>query len=200
MLLPDVTVELITAKGPVYIEGPVQGPDMAGLVMNGKLTVFRPPEEQKKALIEISGLVNGLVYLARHENEIVGYITFHRPDESARWYRHPRLIEMGGVEISPDWRQCRLGENLIKAAFSNKALDYFIVLSMNYWRYWDLENCKLDTWEYQRMLTGYLSKAGFEKANTNDPEIIGHPANFLMAIGTHVSKQDIVIFTSLLFQ
>lgn len=198
--MPANTLELLTPKGLVYIEGPVEGPYIAGLGMNDKLTVFRAPKEQKEALIQISGLLNGMIYIARDENEIIGYVTFHPPDESTRWHRHPVILEVGGIEMCPDWRQCKVGENLIKVAFSNKALDDFIVLSMEYCRYWDLENCKLDVWEYQKMLTGFLTKVGLKKVTTNDPDIIGHPANFLMVrIGKNISKQDIILFESLRF-
>lgn len=198
--MPANTLELQTPKGLVYIEGPAEGPYIAGLQMNQKLTNFRPPAKQKEALVKITGLPNGMIYIARHENEIIGYVTFHPVDEFTRWHKHPKALEMGGIEISPDWRQCKVGENLLKLAFSDPALDDFIVLTMEYCWHWDLRNTSLDVWGYQKMLTNLFAKAGLNKVTTDDPDIMEHPANVLMAkIGKNVSKQDIMLFESLRF-
>ncbi len=189
-----------TPKGTVYIEGPAEGSYISSLTMNQKLTNFRPPDKQKNALIKITCLPNGMIYIARHENEIIGYVTFHPADEFTRWHKHPRVLEMGGIEISPDWRQCGIGENLMKVAFSNESMEDFIVLTMEYCWHWDLRNCNLDVWGYQKMLTGLFGKVGLKKVATDDPDIIEHPANVLMArIGKNVSKQDVMLFESLRF-
>ncbi|MFZ5634486.1 MAG: GNAT family N-acetyltransferase [Bacillota bacterium] len=192
--------ELETPKGLVCIEGPVDGDCLQSLEMNERLTNFRPPKKQKEALIRITGLPDGMVYIARHGNEIIGYVTFHHADEFTRWYKHPRVLEMGGIEISPDWRQCRVGENLMRVAYSNKTLDDFIVLTMEYCWHWDLRNTRMNVWEYQRMLTRLFARVGLNKVTTDDPDIIEHPANVLMArIGKNVSKQDIMLFETLRF-
>ena len=190
--------QLETPKGLVYIEGPVEASCLTDLSMNERLTNFRPPSKQKEALIKITGLPNAMVYIARHEKEIVGYVTFHRPDEFTRWYKHPKALEMGGIEISPDWRQCKVGEKLMQVAFSDKSLDNFIVLTMEYCWHWDLRNCALDVWEYQKMLTKLFAKVGLNKVTTDDPDIIEHPANVLMArIGKNVAGQDVMLFETL---
>lgn len=194
------TLELETPKGPVVIEGPVEASRIAAMEMNQRLTNFRPPAKQKEALVRITGLPNGMIYIARHQNEIIGYVTFHPVDEFTRWHKHPRVLEMGGIEISPDWRQCRVGENLLKLAFSDRALDDFIVLTMEYCWHWDLRNCNLDVWAYQKMLTGLFARAGLSKVTTDDPDIIEHPANVLMTkIGKDVPREDIMLFEALRF-
>lgn len=194
------TLELETPKGPVVIEGPVEASRIAAMEMNQRLTNFRPPAKQKEALVRITGLPNGMIYIARHQNEIIGYVTFHPVDEFTRWHKHPRVLEMGGIEISPDWRQCRVGENLLKLAFSDRALDDFIVLTMEYCWHWDLRNCNLDVWAYQKMLTGLFARAGLSKVTTDDPDIIEHPANVLMTkIGKNVPREDIMLFEALRF-
>lgn len=189
-----------TPKGLVYVEGPAEGNYIESLVLNDRLTNFRPPRKQKEALVKITGLPEGMVYIARHQNEIIGYITFHKADEFTRWHKHPRVLEMGGIEISPDWRQCKVGDNLMRVAFSCKALDEYIVLTMEYCWHWDLRNSNLDVWEYQRMLTKLFARVGLNKVTTDDPDIIEHPANVLMArIGRNVSKQDLMLFETLRF-
>ncbi len=198
--MPANVLELHTPKGLVYIEGPAEHSYLSSLEMNDRLNNFRPAKKQKDALIRISRLPNGMIYLARHENEIVGYVTFHPVDEFTRWHKHPSVLEMGGIEISPDWRQCKIGENLLQLAFSNPCLDDYIVLTMEYCWHWDLRNSNLDVWEYQKMLTRLFAKAGLTKVTTDDPDIVEHPANVLMArIGKNVSKQDKMLFESLRF-
>lgn len=193
-------LELETPKGLVYIEGPAGAEHLQSLEMNAGLTNFRPPKKQKEALIRITGLPHGMIYIARHESEIIGYVTFHKADEFTRWYKHPKVLEMGGIEISPEWRKCGVGENLMRVAYSNKTLDDFIVLTMEYCWHWDLRHTNMDVWQYQQMLTKIFGKVGLNKVTTDDPDITEHPANVLMArIGKNVGKQDIMMFEALRF-
>lgn len=190
-----------TPKGPVFLEGPVDDKYLETLTMNERLTLFRPPKQQKEALKTITGLPHGMVFIARHENEIIGYVTFHHPDEYSRWHKHPRILEMGGIEISPDWRKCGVASNLMRVAFSAKVLEQFIVITLEYCWHWDLRNSGLSIWSYQEVLTNLFRKVGLEKVPTDDPDIMEHPANVLMAkIGEKVSKQDILLFESMKFK
>ena len=189
-----------TPKGQVHIEGPVTGDYIQSLQMNQNLRNFRPANRQKDALVIITNLPLGMVYIARYQDEIIGYVTFHKADEYTRWYKHPRAVEMGGIEISPDWRKCNVGDHLMRSAFSNELLENYIVLTMEYCWHWDLRNCNLDVWEYQKMLTKLFARVGLNKTATDDPDIIEHPANVLMArIGKKVSREDIMKFESMRF-
>jgi len=190
-----------TPKGVVFLEGPVSSQYLENLTMNERMTLFRPPKQQKEALKTITGLPHGMVFIARYEKEIIGYVTFHHPDEYSRWHKHPRVLEMGGIEISPDWRQCEVASNLMRVAFSAKILEQFIVITLEYCWHWDLRNTGLSIWSYQEMLTNLFRKVGLEKVPTDDPDIMEHPANVLMArIGEKVSKQDILLFESMKFE
>lgn len=192
--------ELHTSKGKVYIEGPMGTSELENLKMNEELNNFRPSEKQKLAIINISKMAHSMVYIARYNQEIIGYVTFHPMDSFTRWYKHPKVIEMGCIEMAPSWRHCKLGENLMLLAFSDQRLDDYIVLTMEYSWHWDLNNSKLNIWEYQKMLTRLFARVGLNKINTNDPEILEHPANVLMArIGTKVSPENISLFESLKF-
>jgi len=198
--LSNEVCQFETPRGQVYIEGPVTGDYIDSLQMNQNLRNFRPADKQKEALIKITGMSFGMVYIARNQNEIIGYMTFHMADEYTRWHKHPRVVEMGGIEISPDWRKCNVGDHLMKSAFSNEALEDYIVLTMEYCWHWDLRNCNLDVWEYQKMLTKLFARVGLNKTTTDDPDIIEHPANVLMArIGKKVSREDIMKFESMRF-
>ncbi|MGB9846400.1 MAG: GNAT family N-acetyltransferase [Desulfotomaculales bacterium] len=193
-------VELQTPKGVVFLEGPADGAYLETLTMNSLLNNFRPADRQKTALVKITELPDGMIYLARHQREIVAYVAFHRPDEYSRWSRHPRVLEMGGIEVSPAWRQCRIAENLLKLAFSNERLEDFIVITTEYCWHWDLKNTGLSLWGYQQVLTRLFGQVGLKKVTTDDPDILEHPANVLMAkIGSRVSKEDIALFEKMRF-
>ena len=193
-------VTLQTPKGEVILEGPCAGAHLEKLTMNRLLNNFRPADRQKKALIKITELPDGMIYLARHQEEIVAYIAFHRPDEYSRWSRHPRVLEMGGIEVSPEWRQCRIAENLLRLAFSNDCLEDFIVITTEYCWHWDLKNTGLSLFAYQQVLTRLFGQVGLKKVTTDDPDILEHPANVLMAkIGKRVGKEDIALFEKMRF-
>jgi len=194
------SINFDTPKGLVYIEGPVSGEYIESLTMNQNLKNFRPPDKQKEALVKITGMTDAMIYIARHESELIGYITFHKADEYTRWSRHPKILEMGGIEISPDWRKCGVGDNLLRVAYSDKKLENFIAITMEYCWHWDLRNSNLNVWEYQKMLTKLFGRVGLIKISTDDPDIIEHPANVLMAkIGHHVSKEDRLRFEAMKF-
>jgi len=187
--------------GLIVIEGPVSDNEIEKLTMNEKLTNFRPPKKQQKALIEISNLPMGMIYIARHEQEIIGYITFHEPDKYTRWSKHPGIIEMGGIEVSEDWRRCKIGESLLKLGFSNPVLDTYIAITMEFCWHWDVNQTGLSVWDYQRMLTKLFGCVGLEQVPTDDPDILEHPANVLMAsFGKDVSKDDRMLFEQMTFE
>jgi acetoin utilization protein AcuA len=190
-----------TPKGVVHIEGPCPGDYLAELEMNEKLTNFRPPDKQKEALIMIANMPKGMMYIARHEKEIVGYVTFHPPDECSRWIKHPKVLELGGIEISADWRRCGIAQKILQVSFSNPVFEDYIVITMEMCWHWDTRNTKLDIWAYQRVLTDLFGSVGMERTPTDDPDIIEHPANVLMTrIGKNVSTSDVALFESLKFQ
>lgn len=54
-----------TATGSLLIEGPVSPEDLAGYEFHKDLTAFRPPREQHEALVDIAGLPEGRIIIAR---------------------------------------------------------------------------------------------------------------------------------------
>lgn len=185
----------------VLIEGPVKSADFEKLYMNQKLTNFRSPEKQKEALIAISKLPEGMVYLARNGKEIVGYVTFHYPDKYFRWSKHPKTLELGAIEVSADWRLKGIGVALLKKAFSNPVMEDYIVVTVEFCWHWDLKGSKMGLFDYQRMLAKFFGTVGFKKRATDDPDITEHPANVLMVrIGNNIQKNDIILFENMLFE
>lgn len=186
-------------QGPDFaLEGPVDGDTLLSLEMNDQLCNFRPPEIQLKALAEISLLDPGRVYIARAGREIVGYVAFHRPDEFSRWYRHPDVLELGGIEVARGWRRRKVGSHLLRYVFAEDCWKDFIVISTEYFRHWDTDGNRMDVWEYRNMLDRFFSQVGFMPMPTNDPDIMEHPANMLMArVGSRVDMEAIMFFDDL---
>lgn len=183
------------------LEGPVVSKSLENLKINPKLTNFRPAEEQKKALISISKLPKGMIYIARSGREIIGYVTFHYPDEYFRWSKHPKVLELGGIEISPDWRKKGIAEALLKEAFRNPVMEEFIVVTLEFCWNWDLEGSSLEIFEYQKMLEKLFGMVSLRRRATDDPDITEHPANVLMVrFGNNVNTKEILLFEDMLFE
>lgn len=199
----SIELETIVAipAAEVFIEGPVSSHYLSALTMAEDLDCFRKPPQQHQALIEIAGDPSGLVYIARHFNTIVAYITFLPPDPCSRWSKHPRILELGAIEVSPRWRSYKLGKRLLKMAFTNPEMEKYIVITIEFCWHWDTRRTGMDIWQYQRMLTRLFGSVGLVKVTTDDPDILEHPANVLMArIGKEVSPEDIQLFEKLRFR
>lgn len=179
------------------IEGPVPHDVLAQMDYDEGLDAFRRPIEQFEALLEISELPEGRIYVLRKENKIVGYVTYHYPDPLERWSTGnlPYLIELGAIEISLKHRGTGLGNELIKVSLSEDEFEDYIVLTTEYYWHWDLKNSKLDVYEYKKLMQKLMAHGGLEIFATDDPEITGHPANCLMArIGSRISLDQIQAF------
>lgn len=182
------------------LEGPVKSRYMESLEFDKNLNIFRQAEKQKGALCKIAASPDGLLYIAISCNTVIGYSTFHNPDPYTRWSKHPTILEVGAVEVSPLWRKCKVGSRLLKYAFSNPLIRKRIIITMEYCWHWDLKNCGLNLWSYRSVLTKLFGSVGLKEVSTNDPEILEHEANVLMArIGEEVSPEDIEIFEKMKF-
>jgi len=192
---------LNTSLGEVIVEGPVETASLEKMFLNKKMNVFRPPDRQMTALINISKLPEGMIYVARTGQEIVGYLTFHYPSKYSRWSRHPRVLELGGIEVSPDWRKKGICTALLQKAFSNPVVENYIVVAIEFCWHWDLRGSGLGLLAYRKMMINSFKKFGLEKRATDDPDITEDPNNVLaVRIGKNVSKEDISLFESMLFE
>lgn len=167
---------------PLVIEGPVEPERLKGYRLHDKLDAFRRPREQHEALVEIAGLPEGRIIIAREEDTIVGYVTFHYPDELERWSEGGMddLIELGAIEVADEYRSLGLGKAMIVAAFAEEQLDNAIVYTTEYYWHWDLEKSGLNVWQYREMMEKLMKSVGMVWFATDDPEICAHPANCLM--------------------
>ncbi len=194
--------EIMINKGPVIFEGPVSSEYLGSLEINQALNNFRHPKRQKEALsLVATNHPEGLVYIARSGPEIIGYTLFHYPNKYSRWIRHPRVLELGAIEISRDWQQNGIAKELLHEAFTNSVLDEYILICTEFYWHWDLRTSGLGVWEYQNMLKRIYGSVGFKRRHTDDPEILEHSANMLMVrIGKNVGKGHIETFDELTYQ
>jgi acetoin utilization protein AcuA len=186
----------------IIVEGPVSPERLQAMTLHPALDAFRRPKEQHQALIEIAGLPEGRIVLARDEKDVVGYVTFHYPDEMERWSEAgmDNLIELGAVEVADDYRSMGLGKAMIAAAFENGQLDNAIVYTTEYYWHWDLEGSKLSVWQYRDMMERLMKSVGMVWFATDDPEISAHPANCLMVrVGKDVPQESVEQFDRVRF-
>ncbi|NMM51387.1 GNAT family N-acetyltransferase [Paenibacillus aquistagni] len=187
----------------VIIEGPVKSSTIETLHMHADLDAFRRPNEQQQALIEIAELEEGRIIIARDEDMIIGYVTFHYPDPLERWSegKMDDLIELGAIEVARDYRGIGLGKQMIGLAFLDDQLENCIVYTTEYYWHWDLEGTGLNVWDYRKMMELLMKSAGMIWYATDDPEICSHPANCLMVrIGKDVPLSSKEQFDRLRFR
>ncbi|MED1873091.1 N-acetyltransferase [Brevibacillus borstelensis] len=187
----------------LLVEGPVPADRLAAMRFDDGLKAFRIPEEQHKALVEIAALPEGRIVLIRDGDLVLGYATFLYPDPMERWSqaRLPDLLELGAIEVSQSIRAGGVAKALLEVAFSDDALEDYIVITTEYYWHWDLKGTGLDVWQYRKVMEKVMGSAGMVWMATDDPEICSHPANCLMArIGKRVPPESVAAFDAMRFQ
>ena len=180
---PYGSIEVLPCADPNLIER---------LEMDLTLDVFRQPEEQKKALVGIADADNSCVCIAKMAHRIIGYATFHPPDEIERWSAStvPGLLELGAVETSKSHRGRHLARTLLEVGIGTGRYHDKIVIATIYQWHFDLDNTGLTSHAYRKLLERMYSSVGFEVFRTDDPEIAYYPGNSLMArVGVTASDQ-----------
>ncbi|MCP8967474.1 GNAT family N-acetyltransferase [Ectobacillus ponti] len=194
---------LKTPKGTIIVEGPVSTQNLEHYDFHHDLTAFRPAPQQHQAIIEISRLPEARLIIARHEHMIVGYTTFLHPDPLERWSEGnmENLIELGAIEVIPEFRSCSVGKNMLQVAMMDDHMEDYITITTEYYWHWDLKRTGLNVWEYRNAMEKMMNAGGLEWMATDDPEICSHPANCLMVrIGKRVDQESVQRFDRLRFQ
>lgn len=158
---------------------------------------------QLAALKKIAAMPDGCVTIAHDGAVIVGYVTIALPDVDVRWGRDriPGLYELGGIEVSRNWRRARIGEAIMQATFGGDAYADAIVLATGYRWCWDFEESGVSVREYRDGLNRLFAKYGFEFFDTDEPNIAWYPDNALVArIGKRAPSKLVKQFKALLFE
>jgi acetoin utilization protein AcuA len=194
---------LKTPKGTLIIEGPVSPRNLELYQFHEDLTAFRPAQQQYKAVLEISKLPEARIIIARHQDVIVGYITYLHPDPLERWSEAnmENLIELGAVEVVPAFRGFSVGKNMLQVSMLDDYMEDYIIITTEYYWHWDLKGTGLNVWEYRKVMEKMMNAGGLEWMATDEPEICSHPANCLMVrIGKRVNQDSIEAFDKLRFK
>lgn len=193
----------INEKGIVLIGERLTEEILSKLTLHEELTAFRQPQEQYKALLEISRLKDGRVYGCIYNQTIVGYVTFHPAEPDCRWGEElfgPGITELGGMEVAKEWRKYGLCSSMLKEVFEDTFWEDLIVIAQYVYWHWDLKGTNLDIWNYRKMLSRIMEKNGFKLRSTDEPEISSHPANMLkVRIGKKVAKELMIKFEASMF-
>ncbi|GAF64276.1 GNAT family N-acetyltransferase [Alkalihalobacillus trypoxylicola] len=187
----------------LILEGPVSSEKLKEYDFHPDLTSFRPVHEQKDALVEIADLPEGRINIIRDHDLVVGYVTFLYPDPLERWSEGniENLIELGAIEIAPEYRGVKAGKTLLQMSISDPFMEEYIIITTEYYWHWDLKGSGLDVWEYRKMMEKMMNAGGLVWFATDDPEISSHPANCLMVrIGANVQPDTVQQFDLLRFQ
>ncbi len=194
--------QIKTPSGDLIIEGPISGEKLSSYEFHHDLVAFRPSNQQHHALIEIADLPEGRIIIARHRETIIGYVTYLYPDPLERWSegKMENLIELGAIEVIPEFRGCSVGKNLLLVSMMDNAMEDYIIITTEYYWHWDLKGTGLNVWEYRKIMEKMMNAGGLVWFATDDPEISSHPANCLMVkIGTRVDQNSIQQFDRLRF-
>ncbi len=194
--------DLETSLGTIVVEGPVTTENLEKLQFHDGLTAFRIPKQQFAAIIEISKLPEGRIVIARLNETIIAYATFLYPDPLERWSegKMDNLIELGAIEVAPEFRSFGIGKSILQVSMLDDAMEDYIVITTEYYWHWDLKRTNLNVWEYRKIMEKMMRAGGLEVAATDDPEISSHPANCLMVrIGKRVDQASIEKFDQLRF-
>lgn len=197
------SVQKNTLHGNIVVEGPVLVEQLAQYEFHEDLISFRPPRQQKEALIKIAKFDEGRIIIVREGQTVVGYVTYLYPDPLERWAedRIENMIELGAIEVIPKYRGTGVGKTLLEVSFMADEMEDYLVITTEYYWHWDLKGTGLNVWEYRKMMEKMMSTSNFEYYATDDPEITSHPANCLMArVGKRVQLDTIKRFDALRFK
>ncbi|WP_416151513.1 GNAT family N-acetyltransferase [Salipaludibacillus sp. HK11] len=185
------------------IEGPVAKNVIEECEFDEGLVAFRPPKQQRKALLQVADLAESRIMIAREADKIVGYAIYLYPDPLERWseVKLENLLELGAIEVSGNYRGYRLAKTLLKASMMDDAMEDYIIITTEYYWHWDLRGTGLSIWEYRDIMEKVMKTGGLEWYATDDPEICSHPANCLMArIGKRVGPDAVLEFNRIRFK
>lgn len=156
---------------------------LAGLTPSGALTMFRPPEKQHRALLDLAREAKCCVSTVEDGRGLIGYAAFHPPSDIESWGddRTGRLIELGAVEVDPAYRGGRLAQRVLTASFAGGRFNNTVVFATMYAWHYDLQRTGLSDFAYRRMLERLYRSVGMKPYRTSDPEIRSDAANGLMA-------------------
>ncbi len=162
--------------------------------------MFRSATKQHQALLSLAAESKTCITIAIDGQKLIGYVAFHPPTEIESWGadHSGEIIELGAIEIDPEYRGQRLAQRLLKASFAAGRFDHTVVIATMYVWHYDLKRTDLSDFQYKRMLEKLYRSVGMSPFRTSDPEIRSNAANQLMArIGPNTPQAVLAEFERL---
>lgn len=206
-LLEQFTKE--TDRGPLYFRRRVPAERLARMRLEEGLGIFFrfDLERQMNILLKIARMNYGNMVLAHTADDLIaGYVSMHPVDESERWaiLNKPgepiRVYEFGAIEVSRKWRGYGISKSLMRAAVEgDNWMDDKIIVSVEFAWHWDYEELNMGKFAYRDMLQKVIAVAGFQKMDTDEPNVMMDGANmFMVRVGKNVPGEIEQEFYSLL--
>jgi acetoin utilization protein AcuA len=125
--------------------------------------------------------LGGVVVAALAEDELRGYATLVPSSAltEERWENLPDAFELGSMEVARSSRGRGIGTELLGALDATIPIEQRLLLARGFVSHWDMSLAAMSPVEYRRMLLRMLGRAGFQRWETDDPEVNEHPMNFL---------------------
>jgi len=115
----------------------------------------------------------GIVLAATARDEVRGYATL-LPSSALRrerWADLPDTFELGSIEVARSSRGHGVGTALLAQIESTLPVDRLALFARAVASHWEAAFAKLTPVEYRRMLLRMLGRIGFERWDTNDPDV-----------------------------
>ena len=186
-----------TPRGTLYFRRRVPVSRLEKMRLDEGLGIFfrYDLERQHENLLKIARMEYGNVIVAHTaEDLIAGYISMHLTDQHDRWsiLNKPgstvQAYDFGAIEVGRNWRGMGVSKGLLQAAFEGDSwFEDKIVTSVEFSWHWDNEELGMTKFNYRNMLKKVLESAGFNKMDTDEPNVMMDSANmFMVRIGPKV--------------
>jgi len=153
--------------------------------------------------------IGGTITAAVLQGSLVGYaadlpfapIEWNGRRIVRRWEAIPEVRELGAVEVAAPFRNRGIARMLMQASAAGQRLERYIVIGEALSWHWDVAATGNDPWEYRRRLWRLLESAGFQRFDTDEPDVTYDAASFLAArIGGATAPSSRRAFEEALFQ
>ncbi len=197
-------LDIDSPKGIISLENYYPAEKLEQLTVDPGIRMFsrNNPDRQKKALVKVARLEGGNVIAGIVDDLLVSYIGMHHPSERERWGKpgYPWLFELGAIEVSRNYREIGLAENMLQLTFDDPFYDDKVVLTTAFTWHWDLEGTGMDKMRYRELFIHLAEKFSFIEMATDEPNVTMDSANlFLVRLGKNVSFSNYQKFAGLLF-
>jgi acetoin utilization deacetylase AcuC-like enzyme len=191
---PSRIKTLVTSKGTLLLRDFCPPSLVERLAADEGLHAFaRLPDREHQLLYNIAKRPDCALALAHTSTgEIVGEVTIAPGDE---WWEGLDNVYEVAIEVSSNWRQLGIAQDLLAFALELDALEDMILFAIGLSWHWDTEDLGLNVYRYRELISRLFATQGFVEYPTTEPNVSMEPANILLArIGKRVDQEVVSRF------